>query len=226
VAADLKGMPLPPAAGHATERAEPVGRLMEIFSPRYRSRTIMLMVFQFFQTFGFYGFSAWVPTLIAQQTGIDLKASLLYAFVIAIANPFGPLLAMSIADRFELKWQIVAAACGVGVFGVLFSLQSAMAPLVLCGVLITLSNNVMSYSFHGYQAELYPTRIRARAIGVTYSLSRISAIFASFVIGFFLQAGGTAGVFGLIAFAMMAVVASIGIWGPRTRQRELEQISQ
>jgi putative MFS transporter len=226
VAADLKGMPLPPAAGHATERTEPVGRLMEIFSPRYRSRTIMLMVFQFFQTFGFYGFSAWVPTLIAQQTGIDLKASLLYAFVIAIANPFGPLLAMSIADRFELKWQIVAAACGVGVFGVLFSLQSAMAPLVLCGVLITLSNNVMSYSFHGYQAELYPTRIRARAIGVTYSLSRISAIFASFVIGFFLQAGGTAGVFGLIAFAMMAVVASIGIWGPRTRQRELEQISQ
>ena len=186
----------------------------------------MLMVFQFFQTFGFYGFSAWVPTLIAQQAGIDLKASLLYAFVIAIANPFGPLLAMGIADRIELKWQIVGAACGIGIFGVLFSMQSAMAPLVLFGVLITLSNNVMSYSFHGYQAELFPTRIRARAVGFTYSLSRISAIFASFIIGWFLQTSGTPGVFGLIAVAMIMVVASIGIWGPRTRRLELEQISQ
>jgi putative MFS transporter len=29
----------------------------------------MLMVFQFFQTFGFYGFAAWVPTLIAKHLG-------------------------------------------------------------------------------------------------------------------------------------------------------------
>jgi putative MFS transporter len=226
VGANLGGAALPPAASHAVETAKPIGELREIFAPRYRGRTMMLMVFQFFQTFGFYGFSAWVPTLIAQQAGIDVKASLLYAFVIAIANPFGPLLAMSIADRIELKWQIVGAACGVGLFGVLFALQSAMAPLVLFGVLITLSNNIMSYSFHGYQAELFPTRIRARAVGFTYSFSRISAIFASFIIGFFLQTSGTAGVFGLIAFAMIMVVTSIGIWGPRTRTLELEQISQ
>lgn len=37
----------------------------------------MLMVFQFFQSFGYYGFAAWVPTLIARQVGIDLGASLL-----------------------------------------------------------------------------------------------------------------------------------------------------
>jgi putative MFS transporter len=93
-------------------------------------------------------------------------------------------------------------------------------------VLITLSNNVLSYSFHNYQAELFPTRIRARAVGFTYSLSRISAVFASFIIAFFLQTAGTKGVFGLIAFAMLMVVISIGGWGPSTRDRELEQISQ
>ena len=56
--------------------------------PAYRSRTVMLMVFQFFQTIGFYGFSSWVPTLIAQQTGINVERSLHYAFIIAIAAPF------------------------------------------------------------------------------------------------------------------------------------------
>src|ERR1700722_1840441 len=97
VLADLGGKPLPAPGIHAVEDFQPVGRLAEAFEPRYRGRTIMLMIFQFFQTFGFYGFAAWVPTLIAQQTGINLGASLLYSFIIAIANPFGPLLAMSFA---------------------------------------------------------------------------------------------------------------------------------
>ena len=226
VIADLGGKSLPVPESHAVEVAEPRGRLAEVFEPRYRSRTVMLMIFQFFQTFGFYGFAAWVPTLIAQQTGINLGASLLYSFIIAIANPFGPLLAMSFADKFERKWQLVGAACCIGVFGMLFSFQSTMPLLILFGVLITLSNNVLSYSFHGYQSELFPARIRARAVGFTYSLSRISAVFASFIIGFFLQTTGTKGVFGLIAFAMLIVVISIGGWGPRTLDLELEEISR
>jgi putative MFS transporter len=226
VAEDLHGTPLPAPAAHAVDKADPMGRFTEIFEPPYRSRTIMLMVFQFFQTFGFYGFAAWVPTLIAQQTGINLGTTLQYAFIIAIANPFGPLLAMSFADKFERKWQLVGAAVCIGVFGVVFSYQSQMELLILFGVLITLSNNVLSYSFHSYQTELFPTRVRARAVGFTYSFSRISTVFASFIIAYFLQLGGTKAVFGLIAFAMAMVVISIGAFGPRTRELELEQISK
>jgi MFS transporter, putative metabolite:H+ symporter len=223
---DLRGAALPAPAPHAVERPEPLGSFAEVWQPPYRSRAIMLMVFQFFQTFGFYGFAAWVPTLIAQQVGINLGSSLLYAFIIAVANPFGPLLAMSFADKWERKWQMVGAACGVAIFGVLFSFQATLALLILFGVLITLSNNVLSYSFHAYQTELFPTRIRARAVGFTYSFSRIGTVFASFIIGFFLQQAGTKGVFGLIAFAMLMVVLSIGIFGPATRDLELEEISR
>jgi putative MFS transporter len=225
VSADLNGAPLPKPAEHATERLEKTGSFSEIWEPPYGKRTTMLMVFQFFQTFGFYGFAAWVPTLIARQTGINLQASLLYSFIIAIANPFGPMLAMTFADRVERKWQLVGAAVCIGVFGLIFSQQSAMTLLVVMGVLITLSNNVLSYSFHGYQSELFPTRIRARAIGFTYSFSRISTVFASFIIAFFLKTAGSLGVFGLIAFAMLMVVLSIGIFGPSTRNLELEEIS-
>ena len=226
VQADLGARPLPPPLPHALDRIENAGSFAEIWQPPYRSRTVMLMVFQFFQTFGFYGFSAWVPTLIAQQLGINLSGSLLYSFVIAIAAPFGPLLAFFFADRFERKWQLVGAAIGVGVFGMLFSFQTTIPMLLVFGVLITLSNNIMSNTFHGYQTELFPTRIRARAVGFTYSFSRISTIFASFIIGFFLNTAGTKGVFGLIAFAMTMVVLSIGIFGPKVNDRELEQISR
>jgi putative MFS transporter len=226
VRADLAGADLPAPAAHNVDDLTAHGTFGEIWQPAYRTRTIMLMVFQFFQTFGYYGFAAWVPTLIAKQVGINLGASLQYAFIVACANPFGPLLAMSFADKFERKWQLVGAAICVGVFGVAFSQQSSMPLLILFGVLITLSNNVMSYSFHSYQSELFPTRVRARAVGFTYAFSRISTVFASFIIGFFFaNFNGTTGVFGLIAFAMLMVVLSIGIFGPRTSNLELEAIS-
>jgi putative MFS transporter len=226
VLADRDGEPLPTPASHDVEDMTARGSFSEIWQPPYRTRTIMLMVFQFFQTFGFYGFAAWVPTLIAKQVGINLAGSLQYAFIVACANPFGPLLAMSFADKFERKWQLVGSAVCIGVFGVLFSQQSTMPLLILFGVLITLSNNLLSYSFHSYQSELFPTRVRARAVGFTYAFSRISTVFASFIIGFFFaRFNGTTGVFGLIAFAMLMVVLSIGIFGPKTSNLELERIS-
>jgi putative MFS transporter len=223
---DLGGAPLPPVVESVAPVAvsQGAGQFSEIFSPAFRSRTIMLMVFQFFQTVGFYGFANWVPTLIAQQ-GINLSKSLLYSFVIAIANPFGPLLAFTIADKVELKWILVTAAFCIGVFGMLFALQHDVPLLILFGVLITLANTILSFSFHAYQTELFPTRIRARAVGFTYAFSRISTVFVSFMIGFFLQTGGVPAVFTFIAISMVIVMLSIGLFGPRTRNLQLERIS-
>ena len=83
----------------------------------------------------------------------------------------------------------------------------------------------MSASFHTYQAELFPTRIRARAVGFVYSWSRLSAVFTSLMIGFFLRDFGVPGVFTFIGASMLVVVLSIGIFGPRTRNLALEIIS-
>jgi putative MFS transporter len=48
----------------------------------------MLIVFNFCQAIGYYGFANWVPTLLIGQ-GITVTKSLLYSFVIAIALPSG-----------------------------------------------------------------------------------------------------------------------------------------
>jgi MFS transporter, putative metabolite:H+ symporter len=224
------GQPLPKPAWAAPDSVvgtEIGGGFLEIWQPPYRRRTIMLSVFNFFQTIGFYGFGNWVPALIAAQ-GITLTKSTEYAAAIAIAYPFGPLLCSLIADRIERKWQIVGAACGTAVFGLLFwqSAHAAPALLILLGVLITTSNNLLSYAYHAYQAELFPTRIRARAVGFVYSFSRLSTVFTSLMIGFFLQEFGAGGVFSFIAFAMVVVMVSIGGFGPRTNGRALEEISE
>jgi putative MFS transporter len=200
------------------------GKFSEIWEPPYGGRTLMLIVFNFFQTIAFYGFGNWVPALITSR-GEDTTNSLQYSAIIALMYPIGPLLCTLFADRFERKWQIVAAAIGTATFGLLFARQTAAAWLIGFGMLITLSNNLLSYSFHAYQAELYPTRIRARAIGFVYSWSRLSTMFTSFMIAFFLQNFGTKGVFAFIASSMLMVILSVGIFGPRTNNLALEEIS-
>jgi putative MFS transporter len=213
-----------PPIGSAAVAEEGQGSFAEIWQPPYGGRAILLSVFNFFQTFGYYGFAAWVPTLLIAK-GISVTTSLQYAFIIAIANPIGPLLCTMIAERIERKWQICLAALGIGVFGMLFARQSSPGLLILFGVLVTLSNNWLSYAFHGYQTELFPTRIRARAVGFVYSWSRLSAAFSGLAVGFFLTIGGVTAVFGFIAFAMVIVIVSIGAFGPRTNNLALEAIS-
>jgi putative MFS transporter len=221
VAAEAGGSLPAPSLEVAEEKH---GAFLEIFGPAYRKRTFMMMVFHFFQTIGYYGFASWVPTLLIAN-GISITSSLQYSFLIAISAPFGPIAAWSVADRFERKWQIVGSAICIALFGVAFARQSDPALLIVVGVLLTCANNWMSVSFHTYQAELFPTRIRARAVGFVYSWSRFSAIFTSLMIGFFLRDFGVPGVFTFIAVSMLAVVLSIGIFGPRTRGLSLETIS-
>jgi putative MFS transporter len=222
VSAEARG-PLPHPV--KTEAPAPRGSFAEIWKPPYRTRTLMLVVFNVFQTVGFYGFSNWVPTFLMAR-GTSVTNSLQYTFLIAIAAPFGPLLAAALADRFERKWQIVCAALGVAVFGVLFGQMTAPAVVILLGMLVTMSNNILSFSFHAYQAELYPTRIRALAVGFVYSWSRLSVVFSAFMIAFFLDRFGVPGVFTFIAGSMVIVMLSIGLFGPRTNKLALEEISR
>jgi putative MFS transporter len=217
-------------AEHARDKQAPLrpaarGSFREMWQAPYCTRSIMLIVFHVFQTAGFYGFSNWVPTLLIQR-GIAVTSSLRYTFLIAIAAPFGPLLAAAIADRMERKWQIVLAAGAIAVCGLLFAQMNAAAWLIFYGVLLTLANNILSFSCHAYQAELYPTRIRALAVGFVYSWSRISVVFSSFVIAFFLERFGVPGVFAFIAGSMLMVMLAIGLLGPRTSNLALETISQ
>ena len=217
------GQPLPPVGTPEMELPR-AGSYLEAFSPEYRKRTIMLSVFQFFQTIGFYGFANWVPTLLIAK-GIHVTQTLEYTFIIALAFPIWPLVSMLYADKMERKWQICASALCIAVFGMIFAAQTSGGAIIVIGLLQTMSIMWLSFSLHTYQAELYPTRMRARAVGFTYSFSRISVVFTSYMVAAMLKNFGVNGVFVFIALAMAIVIGVIGSFGPRTTRLALEQIS-
>lgn len=199
------------------------GHFREIWSPQYRQRTLMLVVMNFFQAIGFFGFGNWLPTLLAGK-GTTITHSLLYAFFITLAYPLGSLICSRYADKIENKWQIVLSSLMAVIFGTLFALQSNPLLLIVCGFLITWSNAWLTFSYHAYQTEIFPTHIRARAVGFCYSFSRLSTVFSSILIGLILQYAGAQGVIVFIVLSMLMVMLSVGIYGPRTRGIDLENI--
>src|SRR5471032_2278987 len=200
------------------------GRFADIWQPPYRRRALMLIVFHVFQAIGFFGFGNWLPALLSGQ-GVSVTHSLMYAFIITLAYPLGPLLFVKFANRFENKWQIVGSALGAMTFGTLFALQTSAVGLIVCGVMITFCNAWLSFAYHAYQSELFPTNIRARAVGFCYSFSRLSTVFSSLLIGIFLEHFGTPGVLAFIVSSMLIVMITIGYFGPRTRNLALENIA-
>ncbi len=193
----------------------------ELFRPPYLSLVVLFMVFNFCQAFGFYGFANWVPTLLVEK-GVTVTKSLQYSFIVAFAYPIAPLLAASFADRFERKWIISGACVAIIAFGMAFSQLTQPALLILCGVLLTAANMTMSYAYHAYQTEVFPTSIRARASGLVYSMSRVSAMFSGFIVAYMLREAGVGGVFGLITAAMIIVIITIATFGPDVRGKPLD----
>jgi putative MFS transporter len=200
------------------------GSFWELWRRPYLSRTAMLVIFQALQTIGFYGFANWAPTFLLKR-GVSLLHSLEYTLLIALVSPLGPLLAAFTSDRMERKWTIVVLALLVAGLGLGFGNSIAPAAVVGFGALLTLANYWFSAAFHAYQAELFPTRLRATGVGFTYSWSRLSAAFTSILIGAVLVHGVPA-VFAVLAVAMILVACVVGVMGPRTNGLVLEEIAR
>ncbi len=218
------GKPLPPPQPVTYRPPHKVGRYSQIFGPEYLGRTVMLSIFHVLQAIGLYGFINWMPTFLVHQ-GVSIPHSLGYTFGMALVAPLGALLCLSFADKVERKWQIVGAALAVAASGLVFSYFRTPYIIIPMGGFELLSAAILSYNFHAYQAELFPTRIRVQAIGFVYSWSRISAIFSGFLIAYVLGHYGVSWVFLVIAGSMLLVALFIGVMGPPTKNRSLETLS-
>jgi putative MFS transporter len=106
----------------------------------------------------------------------------------------------------------------------LFDRAAAPVVLTLLAALLVLGNNWFSALFHAYQAELFPTEARTTGIGFTYAWSRASMMVLSLFMPALIATAPSAAL-GLMASAFLGVAFLIGLFGPRTNARALEEVS-
>jgi putative MFS transporter len=190
----------------------------------YRERLGMLAVFHVFQSFGYYGFGT-LAALVLVSRGYDVTSSLLFTALSYIGYPVGSVLAIPLLKWFERKYLVMATIAAMAAFGLLFATVDDIALIVVFGFLTTATSNVFSNVYHVYQAEIFPTDVRATAIGWTYSLSRLSSGALPFILIPVLDNYGATAMF-IVVLAALAIAVAVVAWiGPRTTRRSLEEIN-
>jgi len=214
--------PLPkPAASLPWVLEQP--RVAELLQPAYRTRTLLMLGFHLLQTIGIYGFANWAPTFLLAQ-GKTLGQSLEYGFWIALVSPIGPVIGLLTTELIQRRTALIALPLLMAATGFLFPWVDTGLEIVLVGAAITIFSYWFSAVLHAYQAELFPTRLRATGVGFTYSLSRLSAACSSIIIGALL-AEGVMAVFIFTGGAMVLCALLVALLGPKTNGVVLEELS-
>jgi MFS transporter, putative metabolite:H+ symporter len=211
-------------AATASSPVQTVPALQRLRRSPYRQRLIMLGMFHLFQPFGYYGFGT-LAALVLVSRGYDVTSSLLFTAVSFIGYPIGSLVSIPLLKRFERKYLIMAMVAVMAACGVLFATVTAPALIVVFGLLTTAASNVFSNIYHVYQAEIFPSEVRATAVGWTYSVSRLSSAALPFILVPVLDNYGPTTMFAVVLVALAATIAVIAPIGPRTTGRSLDDIN-
>jgi MFS family permease len=175
--------------------------------------------------FAWWGLNLWVPSYLSLPTaqgGIGLSTTTMSMFIVAmqVGMWFGYVTFGFISDRFGRRptyvTYLVLAAALVWAYG---STREPVFLLVL-GPFVAFFGTGYFSGFGAVASEIFPTAIRATALGVTYNSGRLLSAAAPFVIGSLAQSRGFGLAFTITAFAfLIAALLWIGI--PETRGRRM-----
>ena len=175
--------------------------------------------------FAWWGLNLWVPSYLSlpiAQGGIGLSTTTMSMFIVAmqVGMWLGYVTFGFISDRFGRRptyvTYLVLAAALVWAYG---STREPVFLLVL-GPFVAFFGTGYFSGFGAVASEIFPTAIRATALGVTYNSGRLLSAAAPFVIGSLAQSRGFGLAFTITAFAfLIAALLWIGI--PETRGRRM-----
>ena len=175
--------------------------------------------------FAWWGLNLWVPSYLSlpsTQGGVGLSTETMAMFVVAMQVgmwlgyvTFG-FISDTLGRRPTYVGYLVIAAVLVWVYGMV---RQPLALLVL-GPFVAFFGTGYFSGFGAVASEIFPTSIRATALGVTYNSGRLLSAVAPFVVGSMAQRRGFGPAFTLTAFAFLtAALFWIGI--PETRGRKM-----
>jgi MFS family permease len=175
--------------------------------------------------FAWWGLNLWVPSYLSlpsTQGGVGLSTETMAMFVVAmqVGMWLGYVTFGFISDAFGRRPTYVAylviAALLVWIYGLV---RDPMVLLIL-GPFVAFFGTGYFSGFGAVASEIFPTSIRATALGVTYNSGRLLSAVAPFIVGSMAQRRGFGPAFTLTAFAFLAAALFwIGI--PETRGRKM-----
>jgi putative MFS transporter len=195
-------------------------RYVELFSRANRRVTLALIVAWICETQGFYGFTAWVPTLLVAH-GFPLVQSLAWSSAISIGAVPGALITALVSDRWDRKWLISTVTVIVAVCGLIYGMTFRTTTILIFGFLVAMFLQTCASLFYAYTPECFPTEVRNSGAGLAYGLGRLANAGGPLLIAFIFTRYGYRSVFVYITLMFLLVSATVAAFGPATKGRAL-----
>jgi MFS family permease len=220
-------IPVPPPEVSQKTAVMQASSFVTIFRPPYLKHTIALLLFNFFAMFAWWGLFTWLPPYLSLPVeqggrGFGVMGMTTLMVVLNLCGMFPGYasfgwVADHIGRRNAFLLYSLIAACLIP----LYAAARSQGVLLVVGTLVAFFGTGIFSGSGIIGSEIFPTAVRARALGFTYNGARTMSSLAPLVIGRVGQAKGLSWAFYLCAVGYL-LAALMTTQLPETKGKVLQ----
>jgi MFS family permease len=209
----------------ARDQGAPRASLREIVGGPLTRLTLAVTLMNACTMFAWWGFNLWIPAYLSSpvaKSGVGLGPAAMSAFVVVmqVGMWFGYVTFGFVSDIVGRRRTYVGYLLTAAVLVLAYAGTTRPAVLLALGPVVAFFGTGYFSGFGAVTAEIYPTRVRATAQGLTYNIGRLASAVAPFAVGSLADTHGFGLALSTCAFAFSAA-ALAWAWIPETRGRTL-----
>src|SRR6266852_3728964 len=198
-----------------------------IFRPPYVKNTFALLFLHFFGMSAWWGLFTWIPPYLSLPVenggrGFGVMGT---TTLLVVLNLFGMLPGYTsfgwVADHFGRRKSFISYTLLAALAVPLYAMARQPAVLLVMGTVVAFFGTGFFSGSGIIGSEIFPTSVRARALGFTYNGARTMSSVAPFVIGRVGQTKGLSWAFYLCAVAFL-LASLVATQLPETKGKQLE----
>ncbi len=199
---------------------------VELFGSKYIRRTLVLLAMNLFGLFAWWGLFTWIPPYLSLPIsqggrGFGVLSTTALLLFLNLAGMFPGYLSFGwVADRLGRRRSFMLYTIAAAVLVPAYAAARSQWSLLLLGAVVAFFGTGFFSASGVIGSELFPTSVRARALGLTYNGARALSSVAPWTIGRFGQQHGLNSAFYLCALAFL-LAGLTAIFIPETRGVEL-----
>ena len=198
-----------------------------IFRAPYGKSTIFLLLVNFFGLFAWWGLFSWIPPYLSLPVaqggrGFGIMGTTTLLLVLNLFGMFPGYVSFGwVADHMGRRKAFMLYLFGAAVLVPFYAMARSQAVLLVLGAAVAFFGTGFFSGSGLIGSEIFPTHVRARALGFTYNGARALSSIAPYVIGRVGQAKGLSWAFYLCGAAFL-LASLMATQLPETRGRSLE----
>jgi MFS family permease len=200
--------------------------LSQLFRGRMGWSTLVCGTMNAATLFAWWGMFTWVPRFLSTPVaeggrGLGIVMTSEWTIVMQIGTFLGYISFGYFADRFSHKYTYIAYLLVAAVMVPLFAFVGSAGALLVIGPLVGFFGTGYFSGFAVIASELFPTAVRASAMGFVYNIGRIASAASPWLIGRVSERAGlglalTLTSAGFLIAALIAVALRLPVAGGRT----------